>query len=178
MLLCFLLPQSGKEEKVMLQSHKPETKSLNLLCFVVIKIPTVLLNIWMFECSASENQETSHFKICISTSLIKIKMSSHTGTPLPYGSNKQQLNCPLFRKDMLLPVCQTLYDLLLHYTWPVSLMSILADLALQSLNFWPRAQLHTFMHVGSILVTTTSHYSTSQFCTNPSLWSLEGIYAF
>lgn len=97
----------------------------------------------------------------------KSKGLTTLGSPLPYGSSKHQSSCPLFRKDMLLWACQALHDLVPYHTEPVSLTCTLAALALRLLNFWPWAQLHTCTLVGSFWVTCSSHYSTSQLCTNP-----------
>lgn len=180
-LLCFLWFPSIKVKKVKWPSHKRETNSLNLLCYMAFKISTVLLH---FELNNSIRKIrrvhilNSAFPPHLKNPNVWLQRSHCTGIPLPYSSNKHQFSCPLFRNDMLLPVCQAFRDPVRHYICPVSRMRIRAGLVPLFLDVCPWAPLHTFIHVGSIWVTCTSHNSTSQFHTNPSLWSLEGIDAF
>lgn len=159
----------------MWQGLKPETKSLNLLCYVASKISKLLLNLWI----EYQRREIRRVRILKSAFPLHLKNSNVWPHRIPIAFWQQQAPIklsPLQKGHALASLPST--------PWPCvavhlsSRMRTLAGLAPQSLNVCAWAQLHTFLHVGTIWVTCVSHYSTSQFCTNPSLWSLEGIYAF
>lgn len=101
----------------------------------------------------------------------KIKRSDHTGTPLPYGNNDQQLNCPLMRAcSCHLP----------NTPWPWNALDLACLTLAHACSFTPAGT--EFLALSSTTHIYTSeafrepvpHYSASQLCIHPSLWSLEG----
>lgn len=101
----------------------------------------------------------------------KIKRSDHTGTPLPCGNNDQQLHCPLMRACS----CHFAKHSMTLERTRLGLSRFGTCLQLRPCRDWisgPELN-YTHLHKWSVQ-RPLPHYSASQLCIHPSLWSLEG----